>query len=138
MQKIQIKSWLQRPGLYLWLFIMYERLTGFHHGTVIAMTMLIGNSRNGQPFLVEIYMLDICKHSPLRYSLFSLIPDFATGNCKMQYFFYTPPPSSHTLTHKVSNKDNDSAMTMSINYRKFVRQARKIIEFLRIKERKKY
>lgn len=127
------------PGLYLWLFIMYERLTGFHHGTVIAMTMLIGNSRNGQPFLVEIYMLDICKHSPLRYSLFSLIPDFSTGNCEMQYFFYTPPPSStHTLTDKVSNKDNDSAMTMSINYRKFVRQARKIIEFLRIKERKKY
>lgn len=127
------------PGLYLWLFIMYERLTGFHHGTVIAMTMLIGNSRNGQPFLVEIYMLDICKHSPLRYSLFSLIPNFSTGNCEMQYFFYTPPPSStHTLTHKVSNKDNDSAMTMSINYRKFVRQARKMIEFLRIKERKKY
>lgn len=127
------------PG-YLWLFIMYERLTGFHHGTVIAMTMLIGNSRNGQPFLVEIYMLDICKHSPLReYSLFSLNPDFSTGNCEMQYFFYTPPPSStHTLTHKVSNKDNDSAMTMSINYRKFVRQARKIIEFLRIKERKKF
>lgn len=75
---------------------MYERLTGFHHGTVIAMTMLIGNSRNGQPFLVEIYMLDICKHSPLRYSLFSLIPNFSTGNCEMQYFFYTPPP---LLTH---------------------------------------
>lgn len=83
------------PG-YLWLFTMYERLTGFHHGTVIAMTMLIGNSRNGQPFLVEIYMLDICKHSPLRYSLFSLIPDFSTGNCEMQYFFYTPPPPPHT------------------------------------------
>lgn len=117
---------------------MYERLTGFHHGTVITMTMLIGNSRNGQPFLVEIYMLDICKHSPLReYSLFSLIPDFSTGNCEMQYFFYTPPPL-HTHTYPQSLKDNDSAMTMSINYCKFVRQARKIIEFLRIKERKKY
>lgn len=126
------------PGLYLWLFIMYERLTGFHHGTVIAMTMLIGNSRNGQPFLVEIYMLDICKHSPLReYSLFSLIPDFSTGNCEMQYFFYTPP-LLHTHTYPQSLKDNDSAMTMSINYCKFVRQARKIIEFFRIKERKKY